>query len=161
MSTENCSLQATVDVVGGKWSLLVLREMFNGIGRFDEIRRHLGISEAVLTRRLRELEAEGVIESRTYREPGQRGRREYRLTDSGRDLFPVLIALLQWGDRHRAPEEGGSWEVRHRACDARVVGAVLCPEHPGDVLSHRDTVTQPGPSASPVVDSTRADRSAV
>ncbi len=160
MSTENCSLQATVNVVGGKWSLLVLREMFNGVGRFEEIRRHLGVSEAVLTRRLRELEAEGVIESRTYREPGQRGRREYRLTGPGRDLFPVLIALLQWGDRHRAPEEGGSWEVRHRACDARVVSAVLCPEHPEAVLSHRDTVTQPGPSASTMVGSTRADRSA-
>ncbi|NMO03183.1 helix-turn-helix transcriptional regulator [Gordonia sp. TBRC 11910] len=147
VSTENCSVQAALDVVGAKWSMLVIREMFNGVHRFDEMQQHVGISEAVLSRRLRELQDAGLVESIQYREPGMRTRREYRLTAAGLDLFPVLIALLNWGDKHRAPVGGGSWQVRHRDCGEQVAAVVACPAHPGVALDHRDTVTNAGPTA--------------
>ena len=83
VSTENCSVQAALDVVGNKWALLVLRELFNGVRRFDEICVHAGISEAVLARRLKELIAAGVVEARPYREAGQRPRQEYVPTPAG------------------------------------------------------------------------------
>ena len=153
VDTKNCSVQATVDLVGQKWSLLIIREMFNGVHRFDEIQQHISISEAVLARRLRELQDADLVESREYREPGQRARREYRLTAPGLDLFPIVIALLNWGDKHRAPSSGGSWQVRHRNCGEQVAAVVTCPAHPATPLDHRDTVTNAGPSAITTVPS--------
>lgn len=147
VSTENCSVQSALDVVGAKWALLVIRELFNGVRRFDQMQRHLGISEAVLARRLRELQEAGLVESSPYREPGSRARFEYRLTEAGLDLFPVLIALLDWGDKHRAPREGGPWQVQHRGCGGPVTAAVVCAQHPDAPLTPRDTVTSAGPSA--------------
>lgn len=147
VSTENCSVQAALDVVGNKWALLVLRELFNGVRRFDDIRTHAGISEAVLTRRLKELVAEGVVQARPYREEGQRTRHEYVPTTSGWDLFPIVVALLQWGDRHRAATDGGSWLVNHRDCGTPVEVRVTCPDHPGEPIDHRRTTTRPGPTA--------------
>ncbi|NLE82089.1 MAG: helix-turn-helix transcriptional regulator [Rhodococcus sp.] len=147
VSTENCSVQAALRVVGNKWALLVLRELFNGVRRFDEICVHAGISEAVLTRRLKELVTEGVVEARPYREAGQRPRQEYVPTAAGWDLFPVVVALLQWGDRHRAPQAGGSWRVSHRVCDTPVEVRVVCPDHPLEHIDHHGTRTAPGPSA--------------
>jgi DNA-binding HxlR family transcriptional regulator len=146
VSTENCSVQAALDVVGQKWTLLVLREMFNGVKRFEEMRRHLGISEAVLTRRLAELASAGVVESRPYREPGKRTRHEYVPTSAGWDLFPVVVGLLNWGDRHRAAD-GPSWVVRHRDCGVDVTVAVCCPAHRGLTLTQHDTEPLPGPAA--------------
>ncbi|MGY3555491.1 winged helix-turn-helix transcriptional regulator [Williamsia sp. R60] len=147
VDTTNCSVQATLDIVGQKWSLLIIRELFNGVHRFDDIQHHIGISEAVLARRLRELQDADVIEARKYREPGTRTRHEYRLTAAGLDLFPVLIALLNWGDKHRAPSTGGSWEVRHRDCGEQVTAVVTCPTHPTIALDHRHTATNAGPDA--------------
>ena len=147
VSTENCSVQAALEVIGAKWSLLVVRELFNGVHRFDEMHHHIGVSEAVLSRRLHDLQEAGLVESAEYREPGKRTRREYRLTAAGLDLFPVLIALLGWGDKHRAPREGGSWQVRHRDCGEEVAAVVICPAHPDHVVDSRHTVTNAGPSA--------------
>lgn len=147
VSTENCSVQAALDVVGNKWALLVLRELFNGVRRFDEICVHAGISEAVLARRLKELIAAGVVEARPYREAGQRPRQEYVPTPAGWDLFPVVVGLLQWGDRYRAPSQAGSWRVSHRSCDTPVEVRVVCPEHPLEPIDHHGTRTAPGPSA--------------
>ncbi|OZE93191.1 transcriptional regulator [Rhodococcus sp. 14-2686-1-2] len=147
VDTTNCSVQAAVDVVGQKWSLLIIRELFNGVHRFDEIQQHIGISEAVLARRLRELIHADLVESREYRDPGQRARREYRLSAPGLDLFPIVIALLNWGDKHRAPSTGGSWQVRHHDCGEQVTAVVTCPSHPGTPLDHRHTVTNAGPDA--------------
>jgi DNA-binding HxlR family transcriptional regulator len=149
IDTANCSVQATLDVVGNKWSLLVMRELFNGVRRFDDMRRHLGVSEAVLARRLRELTAEGVIATRPYQDTGARTRHEYVPTQAGWDLFPVVVALLQWGDRHRAGPDGPSWLVTHRDCGHAVSVHVACRKHPGEPLDHRQTTTGPGPSARP------------
>ncbi len=87
----------TAAVVGDAWTVLVLRDLFNGVRRFDDLAAHLGIARNVLTRRLATLVEEGVVERVPYREPGSRERHEYRLTAAGRDLRPVILAMLTWG----------------------------------------------------------------
>ncbi len=124
--TGGCSIQRTLDVIGEKWTLLVLRDAFNGVRRFDQLRDHVGVSDAILSDRLRKLVAAGVLETRPYREPGHRTRNEYRLTAKGFDLYPVMISLLQWGDRYCAGPDGPPLEVRHRDCDAPLAAVVQC-----------------------------------
>lgn len=144
--TGNCSIQRTLAVIGEKWTLLVLRDAFNGVRRFDQIRDHVGISDAVLSDRLRKLVAAGVLEASPYRESGRRTRHEYRLTTKGLDLYPALIALLNWGDRYCADPQGPSVVVRHRDCGEQVEAAVLCASgHRLD--SARDGSAFPGPGA--------------
>jgi DNA-binding HxlR family transcriptional regulator len=144
--TERCSVQRTLAVVGEKWTMLLIRDCANGVHRFDDFRRHVGLSEAVLADRLRTLVAHGIFETRDYQEPGQRKRSEYRLTAKGWDLFPVLIALMQFGDKHLAPEAGPPWQVHHKACGHSVRAEVRC-THDGHVLTPRDTEAAPGPGA--------------
>jgi DNA-binding HxlR family transcriptional regulator len=144
--TERCSVQRTIGVIGEKWTLLLIRDAANGVHRFDDFRRHVGLSEAVLADRLRTLVAEGILETREYREPGQRTRNEYRLTAKGWDLFPVLVALAQFGDKHLAGDDGRPWEIRHRECGHVVRAEVRC-SHDAAVLTPRDTESVPGPGA--------------
>jgi DNA-binding HxlR family transcriptional regulator len=144
VDTGNCSVARTLAVVGEKWSLLVLRETYNGLRRFDEVRRHLGVSDAVLSDRLRTLVGAGILERRTYREPGQRSRTEYAVTDAGWELQPVVVGLLQWGDRHLGDAGGPMVQVRHRGCGAPVEAVVRCTEH-GEALRPRETELAPGP----------------
>lgn len=147
--TEQCSVQRTLAVIGEKWTMLLIRDCANGVHRFDDLRRHVGLSEAVLADRLRTLVSQGIFETREYQEPGQRKRREYRLTAKGWDLFPVLIALMQFGDKHLAPEGGEAWQVQHKACSHQVVAEVRC-THDGQLLTPRDTHSVPGPGARPL-----------
>ena len=92
-----CSIARALDVIGDRWSILILRDTFRGIRRFAEIQRDLAIPKAVLSDRLTSLVAAGVLERRQYMEHPPR--HEYRLTDMGRQLSPVLVGLMQWGDR--------------------------------------------------------------
>ena len=96
-----CSIARSLEVLGEKWTLLVVREAFFGRTRFAEFRERLGIAPDVLTDRLATLVDAGVFVRRAYREPGEREREEYVLTDEGRALLPVLGALVQWGDEYR------------------------------------------------------------
>jgi DNA-binding HxlR family transcriptional regulator len=141
-----CSVARAVEVLGDRWTVLVLRDVFNGIRRFDDLQRHLGIARDVLTKRLTALVAEGVIERVPYREPGARTRYEYRLTQAGRDLRPVLLALIGWGDRYRAGPAGPPLSVVHEECGATVRVALECEQghriEPGTRLAIR-----PGPGA--------------
>lgn len=148
-STENCTVQRTLDLVGEKWSLLVLRDAMNGVRRFDDFRRHMGLSEAVLADRLRKLVTAGILETVPYREPGSRTRHEYRLTRKGWDLWPAMIALKQWGDRYTADPEGPPLEVRHRDCGEPVEAVVVCTVG-HDALTPWQARTRPGPSARTV-----------
>lgn len=107
-----CSIERTLHVVGERWSLLILREAFCGATRFEQFKAALGVSSDILTARLSTLVEYGVLERMPYREPGRRERREYRLTESGRDLELVLGALGQWGDRHLPRVQGPSIERR-------------------------------------------------
>lgn len=149
MSTENCTVQRTLDLVGEKWTLLIVRDAFNGVRRFDDFRRHVGLSEAVLADRLRKLVSAGILRTVPYREEGSRTRREYRLTGKGRDLWPVLVALRQWGDAHAAGPDGPTLDIRHSDCGAPVQVVVECSrEHAALTLT--DVTVEPGPGARPL-----------
>ncbi|MBB2914222.1 DNA-binding HxlR family transcriptional regulator [Streptosporangium becharense] len=115
----NCSVARALAVVGERWSLLIVREALDGARRFGEFRARLGIASNLLSARLDTLVAAGVMRRVPYREPGDRQRLEYRLTDRGLDLRPTLVALLEWGDKHLADAQGPSVIVRHRPTDDR------------------------------------------
>src|ERR1700741_2966899 len=97
-SADRCTVARKLEVIGARSAFLILREAFYGTTRFDDFATRVGISEPVTAARLRELVAEGLLERESYREPGQRTRQHYKLTDKGADLLPVLVALMQWGD---------------------------------------------------------------
>ena len=123
--SEACSAARALGVLGDRWTLLVLREIFNGVRRFDDISHHLGVARDVLTRRLTGLVDEGVVVRVPYQEPGHRTRYEYRLTPAGRELLPVLLALIAWGDKHRA-DGGVPVTLTHPHCGAPVHLELRC-----------------------------------
>lgn len=145
-ATDNCSIARTLDVVGEKWTFLVLREVFRGVRRFDDIRAVTGAPRQVLADRLAALVDQDILRRHPYREPGRRARDEYRLTDKGLDLYPVLLALLAWGDRHVAAPEGPALRAEHRDCGAGLALHVRCADG-HDVTSLREVVSRPGPGA--------------
>ena len=145
-STENCPVQRTLDVVGEKWTLLILRDAVNGVRRFDDFHRHIGLSEAVLSDRLRKLTSAGILRTVPYQEPGSRSRNEYRLTRKGWDLWPVLMALTQWGEAHTLGPEGPLLDVRHTDCDAPVRVVVECSADHA-TLTPREVTARLGPGA--------------
>jgi DNA-binding HxlR family transcriptional regulator len=114
---QDCSIARALEVVGERWTLLILREVFLGTQRFDELQHELGIARNVLQTRLRRLVAEGVLRRVRYQERPERF--EYRLTRRGTDLWPVLVALLQWGDRHVAPGPPPI-SIVHRGCGGAI-----------------------------------------
>src|SRR5215218_9699954 len=101
---QTCSIARALEVIGERWTILILRDAFLGIRRFDDFQRSLGIARNVLNARLQRLIDAGVLERRLYQERPLRY--EYRLTQRGRDLWPALVSLMQWGDRHLAGEQG-------------------------------------------------------
>jgi DNA-binding HxlR family transcriptional regulator len=123
---SGCSVAGTLGVVGEKWSLLVLREAFLGVRRFADLQRVLGAPRAVLTDRLGTLVEAGILERVPYRAEGERQRHEYRLTQKGLDLYPALIALMEWGDRYLTGDGAGPVDLRHRGCGAPVHLALVC-----------------------------------
>jgi DNA-binding HxlR family transcriptional regulator len=144
--SDNCSIKRTLDLVGEKWTLLVLREAFYGVRRFEDFHRGVECARNMLSARLATLVAEGILARAPYRDPGSRRRHEYRLTDKGRELLPVVIALLQWGDKWQADPEGPAVIVRHRDCNAEVGVVVQCAAGHGP-LAARDTYPSAGPGA--------------
>ena len=141
-----CSLARSLDIVGEWWTLLILRDAFLGITRFDELVRRLGIARNVLTARLDTLVEAGVMAKVPYEE-GARTRYDYRLTEMGRDLFPVLTALRQWGDRWLVGEGHGPVLLEHRTCGEVTRGVLTC-EHCGEALVPRETRAVAGPGLS-------------
>ena len=143
--SHTCSVARTLEVLGDRWTLLVLRDVFNGVYRFDELQRHLAVARDVLTKRLATLVKEGVIERVAYQEPGARRRFEYRLTQAGRELRPVFLALIEWGDRHRGDGSGPPAFVTHVGCGAPVHVVVECTEgHRVDAATPLRSVPGPG-----------------
>lgn len=143
--TASCSVARAGALVGDPWTLVILRDLFNGVHRFDDLAGHLGVARNVLTRRLAGLTGAGLVARAPYREPGQRERHEYRLTEAGRDLLPVIVALASWGDRHLAPD-GNPMVIEHRGCGEPVEVALRCAAG-HDVDPHRGLRTRPGPGA--------------
>jgi DNA-binding HxlR family transcriptional regulator len=140
---QTCSIARTLEVVGERWTLLVLREALAGTRRFDDFQSELGIARNVLQTRLTRLVEDGVLERRLYQERPQRY--EYVLTTAGRDLLPVLIALMRWGDAHRAPY-GPPTLIRHAGCGGDVTAAMTC-ERCGEALAPRELQLAAGPGA--------------
>ncbi|MGY1668882.1 winged helix-turn-helix transcriptional regulator [Geodermatophilus sp. SYSU D00696] len=126
LDRSRCSVAGTLAVVGEKWSLLVLREAFLGVRRFADFQRVLGAPRAVLTDRLNTLVDEGILRRVPYQAQGERQRHEYRLTQKGLDLYPALVALMEWGDRYVAGDGEAPLELRHRDCGERVHLALVC-----------------------------------
>lgn len=121
---EGCSIGIALDLLRTRSLFLIMREAFYGTTRFEEFAERVGLSDPVTAARLRDLVADGLLEREEYREPGQRTRQLYRLTEKGADLFPVLVALMQWGDRWE--NDGGAVELRHQGCGAKVGAELRC-----------------------------------
>src|ERR1700686_3534622 len=116
-TSQTCSIASALEVVVERWSLLMVRNLMLGLRRFDEIQENLGIARNVLQARLTRLIEQGVIEKRLYQE--RPPRYEYRLTEKGLDLWPAIVALMQWGDRHTPPAGGPAVVLENRDCGGR------------------------------------------
>ena len=144
--SANCTIGAAVEILGERATFLVLREAFNGVRRFDDMQRRTGMPRQVLSQRLARLVEEGLLHKVPYRQAGQRRRDEYRLTDKGLDLYPVLLALMQWGDQYAVGPAGPQVLLRHRDCGEPVRLQLSC--EAGHVLdSAREVTPVPGPGA--------------
>jgi DNA-binding HxlR family transcriptional regulator len=145
-SIDGCTIGRAMAILGEKWTIVVLREVFSGVRRFDDMRVRTGVPRQVLTNRLAMLVEHGVLRREPYREPGARVRHEYRLTPKGLDLYPVLIAVAAWGDRYLADPEGPPLEFAHRDCGSPVHAEIRCADG-HEVGDNRDVVPRPGPGA--------------
>jgi DNA-binding HxlR family transcriptional regulator len=142
---QNCSIARALEVIGERWTILIVRDAFLGIRRFDDFQRSLGVSRGVLADRLDRLVDGGILERRMYQEHPER--HEYRLTDRGRDLWPVTMALVKWGDRHYA-EQGPPRLFHHRGCGGDVTDRRTCAKCGAELTVH-DVETRLAPGAPP------------
>ena len=136
---RDCSIARTLELVGEKWALLAVREVFLGNRRFDEMVRRTGAPRDTLTARLRTLVGAGVLQRRQYSNHPQRY--EYHLTAAGRDLYPVILTLLRWGDDHLAGPDGPPLILEHH-CGHRLIPVVSC-QSCGEVVDPADTARRP------------------
>ena len=144
LENDRCSIARSLEVVGERWALLVLREVFIGIRRFDQMQQHLGIARNILADRLRTLVAHGILEQRLYQE--RPPRYEYRLTEKGIDLYPALMMLMAWGDKHLSGRRGPALALEHKGCGHATTLTVACSEC-GERVTARDIRPLPGPGA--------------
>jgi DNA-binding HxlR family transcriptional regulator len=119
-----CSVARALEAIGDRWTMLVIRDAFHGVRRFEEFQARLGVARNVLSDRLTRLVDDGILEKRPYQERPPRF--EYRLTPKGVDLFPVMVSLMKWGDRHAPNPDGPPVMVLHRGCGGEVDERLLC-----------------------------------
>jgi DNA-binding HxlR family transcriptional regulator len=136
---QNCSIARTLEIVGERWTLLIIRDVFLGLRRFDQLQESLGVARNVLTDRLSRLVEEGILERVQYNERPPRF--EYRLTDKGRQLNVALTALRQWGDQHLSQKPP---RLLRRKGDKKAVIAALVPRG-ADILQPDEVELVPGP----------------
>ena len=122
----DCSIDRALQVISTRSAMLLMREIFYGVTRFDELTARVGISEPVAAARLKELVGAGLLEREPYREPGQRTRYAYQLTPKGADLLPVIVGLMRWGDRWTPAEAGAPVELTHLGCGETVRAELRC-----------------------------------
>ncbi len=132
---ERCSVAATLEVVGDPWTLLILRDAFNGVKRFEQWQERLGVARNVLAARLKSLVANGVMETRRYSE--RPPRHEYWLTAKGLALSPVLITMAEWGDQHVYGQGKGPTQFLHKTCGCAFHPRLAC-EACGEIVDRRD-----------------------
>jgi DNA-binding HxlR family transcriptional regulator len=138
-----CSVARALEIVGDRWTLLIIRDAFLGHARFQEFQDHLGLPKKVLTERLQRLVDEEIFERRVYQTRPER--HEYILTDKGRGLWRVLAHLLMWGDQHYVDDAGPPRILRHRECGGRLDQSLRCKKCGVDVKDSRDGHIAPGP----------------
>ena len=144
LADETCSMARSVAVIGDRWTLMILRDCFLGIRRFEDFERRLGISRSIIAERLKRLTEEGVLRREAYQQNPPR--HEYRLTEKGLGLHPVMMAIVHWGDVHYAGEAGPPLLHRHKACGCDFVPVQTCSEC-GEPVSARDVEVRAGPGA--------------
>jgi DNA-binding HxlR family transcriptional regulator len=138
-----CSVARALSVVGDRWSLLVLRDAFLGLRRFEDFQRDLGTTRHRLADRLRKLVEHGILERVRYQDHPPRF--EYRLTEKGKDLYPVIVSLTRWGDRWMAGKAGPPIELVHKSCGRPTMPTLACPEC-GETVAARDMMARMGPA---------------
>ena len=146
LEEEPCSLARTIGVIGDRWSLLILRECFLRTRRFEGFQSALGITRHLLAERLKKLVRQGVLRRIPYQEAPKR--HEYILTQKGLDLYPVMMALVHWGDTHMVDERGRPLLHEHRKCGKLFNPVMVCSEC-GEPLLAKEVHTHPGPGAPP------------
>ncbi|MBI1186713.1 MAG: transcriptional regulator [Alphaproteobacteria bacterium] len=144
LDREACSLARALAVIGDRWTLLVLREAFLRVRRFDDFQARLGIARRVLAERLAHLVDEGVLKKVAYQD--RPVRYEYRLTEKGLGLYPALLSLVHWGDQHYAGRKGPPVLHRHLACGHDFRGVLTCSVC-GEAVEAREVAAHPGPGA--------------
>ena len=142
---QNCSIARALELVGERWTILILRDVFLGTYRFEKLQNELGIARNVLQTRLERLVEEGILRRVQYEQRPPRF--EYRLTEAGRDLFPVVVSLLQWGDRWTAGEAGPPLLLVHEPC-GQPAGAVLACSQCGEEITLENVHPELGPGAA-------------
>jgi DNA-binding HxlR family transcriptional regulator len=140
-----CSIARTLEVIGDRWTMLIIRNVFLGMRRFDDFQSDLGIARNVLSDRLARLVDEGILERHPYQQRPERF--EYRLTEKGIDLWPVMVSLMKWGDRHAAEEAGLPTLVLHRGCGGDVDERFVCTAC-GEPVDARSAEARPGPGSA-------------
>ena len=142
LAEQQCSIARPAALLGDRWTLVILRQAFSRVRRFDDFQRSLGISRSLLADRLGKLVDAGILRREPYKDE-IRTREEYRLTEKGLDLYPVLMALREWGDRYMA-EGGPPLEIRHRGCGGHPTLELRCSVC-GEEVGARDAEALPGP----------------
>jgi DNA-binding HxlR family transcriptional regulator len=140
---ESCSIASTLEVIGERWTMHVLREAFLGVRRFEDFRRNIGVARNILSDRLNTLVAEGILRRELYSE--RPPRYEYRLTRKGIDLHGILIELMKWGHRYAPGPDGPAIVLRHRGCGSVIEPVLSCPEC-GEAVHAWDLEALPGPA---------------
>jgi DNA-binding HxlR family transcriptional regulator len=143
-TNETCSVARTLEIIGERWTFLLLREAFMGVRRFEEFQRNTGVARNILSARLRRLVERGILQRRQYQDRPPRF--EYRLTEEGLDLYPALVALMQWGDRYAAHPGGPPLALEHKGCGKDSTPHLVCSEC-GEPIDARDMWAKPGPGA--------------
>jgi DNA-binding HxlR family transcriptional regulator len=146
LDRENCSLARTLAVVGDRWTMMILRDAFLRVRRFEDFEKSLKIARRVLSERLALLVEEGILAKLAYSDHPPRY--EYRLTQKGLDLYPALISLVHWGDKHYAGKSGPPVLHKHRACGHDFRSVLTCSEC-GETVGAREVEVRAGPGAKP------------
>ncbi|HEY9236331.1 MULTISPECIES: winged helix-turn-helix transcriptional regulator [Phenylobacterium] len=141
LAGERCSVARSVAVIGDRWTLMILRDCFLGVRRFEGFQERLGISRTIIADRLKLLTDEGVLYRSQYQE--RPPRHEYRLTEKGLALYPVILAIVHWGDQHYAGAEGPPMLLRHKACGCDFHAVQTCSEC-GEPVHARAVEARPG-----------------
>ncbi len=144
LSNKVCSVAQTLEIIGERWTMLVLRETFLGTRRFEDFQHNIGCARNILSDRLQKLVGNGILERRRYQDRPPRF--EYRLTEKGIDLYPTLVALMQWGDRYVAGDRGPAIVLEHKACGHEITPEFVCP-HCGERVHARAMRAHVGPGA--------------